>query len=99
VGDVGRTVMSLCHYRIADNKSLPLQDFLAEFKERPWLTTPQAEWDSERSLLLVTIEIEGDDPKLESEGVFDEVWDCVAAYFNFTSEKISFDILEAKLIS
>jgi len=75
-----------------------LKDFLAEFKQRPWLTNPQAEWDSERSLLLVTIETEGDDPKLESEGVFDEVWDCVQAYFNFSSERISFDILEAKLL-
>jgi hypothetical protein len=75
------------------------QDFPAEFKERPWLTNPQAEWDSERSLLVVTIETEGDDPKLESESVFDEVWDCVAAYFSFSSERISFDILEAKLIS
>jgi hypothetical protein len=76
-----------------------LQDFLAEFKERPWLTNPQAEWDSVRSLLLVTIETEGGDPKLESEGVFDEVWDCVAAHFNFSSERISFDILEARLIA
>ena len=76
-----------------------LQDFLAEFKERPWLINPQAEWDSDRSLLLVTIESEGDDPKVESEGVFDEVWDCVAAYFSFSSERISFNILEAKLIS
>jgi hypothetical protein len=75
-----------------------LHDFLAEFKERPWLTNPQAEWDSGRSLLLVTIETEGDDPKLESEGVFDEVWDCIAASFSFSSERISFDILEAKLI-
>jgi hypothetical protein len=75
-----------------------LQDFLAEFKERPWLTNPQTEWDSERSLLLITIETEGDDPKLESEGVVDEVWDCLAAYFSFSSERIGFDILEAKLI-
>ena len=75
-----------------------LQDFLAEFKERPWLTNPQTEWDSEKSLLSVTIETEGDDPKLESEGVVDEVWDCLAAYFSFSSERIGFDILEAKLI-
>lgn len=76
-----------------------LQDFLAEFKERPWLTNPKAEWDSERKLLLVTIETEGDDPKLEAEGVFDEVWDCVIAYFNFSSERVSFDILEAEFIA
>ncbi len=75
------------------------QDFLAEFKERPWLINPRAEWDSGRSLLLVTIETEGDNPKLESDGVLDEVWDCVQAYFSFSSERISFDILEVELIS
>jgi len=75
------------------------QDFLAEFKERPWLVNPKAEWDLERKLLLVTIMTEGDDPKLEAEGVFDEVWDCVIACFNFSSERISFDILEAELIA
>ena len=62
-----------------------LQDFLAEFKERPWLANPKAEWDSERKLLLLTIETEGNDPKLEAEAVLDEVWDCVIAYFNFSS--------------
>ena len=76
-----------------------LQDFLAEFKERPWLANPKAEWDSERKLLLVTIETEGNDPKLEAEAVFDEVWDCVIAYFNFSSDGISFDILEAEFIA
>ncbi|HZH29168.1 MAG TPA: hypothetical protein VEY11_00110 [Pyrinomonadaceae bacterium] len=75
-----------------------LQDFLAEFSERPWLMNPQAVWDAEQKVLLVTVETEGDDPKLESEGVFDEIWDCVIACFNFSSERISFNILEAGLI-
>ena len=75
-----------------------LQDFLAEFKERPWLTNPHAEWDSERDLLLVTIETEGADPKLEAEGVLDEIRDCVIAYFTFSSERISFNILEAESV-
>jgi hypothetical protein len=74
------------------------EDFLAEFKERPWLTNPQAGWDSGQSLLVVTVETEGDDPKLESEGVFDEVWDCAIACFNFSSERISFNVLEAGLV-
>ncbi len=65
--------------------------------ERLWLINPKAVWDSERSLLLVTIETEGENPKLESEGTFDEVWDCVVAAFK-SSETISFDILEAELI-
>jgi hypothetical protein len=76
-----------------------LQNFLTEFKKRPWLAHPKAEWDSERKLLLVTIETEGKDPKLEAEAVLDEVWDCVIAYFNFSSERIRFDILEAEFIA
>ena len=76
-----------------------LQDFIAEFQERQWLINPRVEWDSERKLLLITIVTEGDDPKFESEAVFDEIWDCVIAYFKFSSERISFDILEAELIT
>jgi hypothetical protein len=74
-----------------------LQDLLAEFNERPWLMNPQAEWDTVQKVLLVTVETEGDDPKLESEGAFDEIWDCVIACFSFSSERISFNILEAEL--
>jgi hypothetical protein len=65
--------------------------------ERPWLLNPRAEWDAERGRLLVTIETEGDDPKLESEGVFDEVWDCVIAAFD-ASGTISFDVLGAEAV-
>jgi hypothetical protein len=75
-----------------------LQDFFKEFDERPWLLKPQAKWDAEKKVLLVIVETEENDPKLESEGIFDEIWDCVIAYFNFSSEKISFKILEAVLI-
>jgi hypothetical protein len=75
-----------------------LQEFLAEFGERPWLINPQAVWDAGQKLLMVTAETEGDDPKLESEGVVDEMRDCVIAYFNFSSERISFNILEAELM-
>lgn len=75
-----------------------LQDFLAEFSERPWLMNPRAEWDAGQKLLVVTAETEGDDPKLEAEGAFDEMWGCVITYFTFSSERISFNILEAELI-
>ncbi len=93
-----RTKISVAGFKEGDIAE-GLRGFLAEFKERPWLTDPRAEWDAERGLLLVTIETEGDDPWLEAQGVADEVWDCVAAYFNFSSERISFDILEAKSIA
>ncbi len=41
-------------------KELRVTDFL-EFRERPDLANPAAEWDSERQLLLITIETEGND--------------------------------------
>ena len=69
--------------------------FRRYLRERPWLIEPIAEWDSQEKRLLVTIETEGDDPKLESKGAFDEVWDCVIAAFGFSSERITLDILEA----
>lgn len=46
----------------------------------------------------MTVETEGDDPRLEAEGVFDEVWDCVIAAFD-SSGTVSFDILEAVRLS
>jgi hypothetical protein len=64
--------------------------------ERPWLIEPKAEWDPQEARLLITIETEGDDPELESEGVFDEVWDCVIAAFRFSSERIAVRILGAQ---
>jgi hypothetical protein len=67
-------------------------------RERPWLTESRAEWNPLENQLLVTIQTEGDDPKLESEGVFDEVWDCAFAAFRFSSEQIVFDILEAQTV-
>jgi hypothetical protein len=92
-----RTKISVAGFNDAEIAE-SLRDFLAEFRGRPWLMNPQAEWDAERELLMVAVETEGDDPKLESEGVSDEIWDCVIAYFNFSSERISLHILEAELI-
>jgi hypothetical protein len=70
--------------------------FRRYLRERPWLVGPKAEWNAQENRLVVAIETEGDDPKLESEGAFDEVWDCVIAAFGFSSERIAFDILEAR---
>jgi len=50
-----------------------------------------------QSRLLVTIETEGDDPKLESERAFDEAWDRVLAAFH-VSGTVSFDILQAGVV-
>jgi hypothetical protein len=70
--------------------------FRQYLRERPWFIEPKAEWNPQENRLLVTVETEGDDPKLGSEGVFDEVWDCVIAAFRFSSERIAFNILEAQ---
>ena len=72
--------------------------FRQYLRERPWLTESRAEWNRLENQLLVTIQTEGDDLKLESEGVFDEVWDCAFAAFRFSSEQIVFDILEAQTV-
>ena len=73
--------------------------FRQYLRERPWLIEPKAEWNLRKNWLLVTIETEGDDPKLESEGAFDEVWDCVISAFSFSSERIAFNILEAQSVT
>ena len=75
-----------------------IANFRQYLSERPWLTESNAEWNPKEGLLVVTIETQGDNPKLESEGVFDEVWDCAIAAFRFSSEQIVFDILEAQRV-
>jgi hypothetical protein len=64
--------------------------------ERPWLIKPKAEWNTQEDRLVVTIETDGDDPKVETEGVFDEVWDCVIAAFTFSSERIVLKLLDTQ---
>ena len=54
------SIAGFTHGEIAEG----LGDFLAELRDRPWLINPRAEWASERTLLLVTIETEGDDPPI-----------------------------------
>jgi hypothetical protein len=83
-------------------KEAEVAEGLSSFREyisaRPWLLNPKADWDDEKNRLDVTIETEGDDPKLVAEGVFDEVWDCTIAAFD-SSGTVSFDILEAVRVS
>lgn len=74
-------------------------DFLAELRTRPWLVNPDAQWEPDRGRLVVSIETVGDNPQLESEAVLDDVWDCVIACFSFSSDRISFELLEARLVS
>jgi hypothetical protein len=78
--------------------SAGLPDFREYLDERLHLITPKVDWDAEQKVLLVTVETEGIDPHFESEATFDEVWDCVCGAFN-PAGTISFDILEAQLLS
>jgi hypothetical protein len=73
-----------------------IADFRRYLSERPWLTESRVGWNPLEGELLVTIKTEGEDAKLESEGVLDEVWDCAIAAFRFSSEQVAFDILEAQ---
>jgi hypothetical protein len=72
-----------------------LQDLLDEFVERPWLLAASAHWDGDRQRLVVSIDREGDSLAIQggdSGATFDEVWDCVIACFNFSSDGIHFDV-------
>jgi hypothetical protein len=92
-----RTTITVAGFK--DEEILPgLDDFRAEFNERKWIKNPRSQWDAERNLLVVTVEYYGDDVKFSSENALDEIRDCVIAYFNFSSDKITFDIPEATLI-
>ena len=73
---------------------LPL--LLEEFKHHPWLLTPEAKWDELNKQIEIMLEIEDMPPEIAREFAFDEVWDCVIATINFSSEGIKFDILEVK---
>jgi hypothetical protein len=92
-----RTKISVKGFSSADIAAC-LQDLQAELRERSWLINPQLAWDEAQSLLLITVETEGVDPSLESESIFDDVWDSVIACCDFGSARIKFDILEAKLV-
>jgi hypothetical protein len=59
------------------------------------------QWDEQRSRMLIIIESEGDDLRIqggEVGGVLDEVSDCVIACIHFEGERISFHVDEAKII-
>ena len=68
-------------------------------RERAWLIEPRAGWDAEEGRLTLTIDSEGDDPRAASSAACAAVWDCVMAAFAFSSEGISCDLLEARVVA
>jgi hypothetical protein len=77
-----------------------LQDLLAELAMRPWLLNAHARWDAERQRLVIVIERECESTAIggATEATLDEVWDCVIACFNFSSEGIHFDVDSSVLV-
>jgi hypothetical protein len=71
-----------------------LPHLLRYLSERPWLLNPKATWDAEGNRLIVEVGTEEIGSDVASEFAFDEIWDCVIAAINFSSDKIHFDILE-----
>jgi hypothetical protein len=76
-----------------------IPDLLAEFRERPWMLRPSASWDGHRGRLVVTVEGEGDDPNFWAKANLDQVWDCVIACINFSSEGIHFDVEDSAVVT
>lgn len=75
-----------------------LADLLAEFRERPWIIRPTASWNADRGRLVVTTHYEGDDVDYFGRAASDEVWDCVIACIDFSSEGIQFDLEESAVV-
>jgi hypothetical protein len=74
---------------------------LAEFRQRPWLLAYDAEWVGNESKLVVSVESEGDSLQIQggtAGGHLDEVWDCVIACLNFSSERIQFEVEESRFV-
>jgi hypothetical protein len=78
-----------------------LPHLVEEFSQRPWLLKTDACWDGGRSRLVVTVEAEGSDARVDG-GVgranLDEVWDCVIACFNFASDGIHVDVESSEVV-
>ena len=96
-----RTRVSVTGFNEAEVRE-GLPHLIEEFSQRPWLLKTEAFWDGERSRLVVTVEAKGSDARVDG-GVgganLDEVWDCVIACFNFTSDGIHFDVESSEVVS
>jgi hypothetical protein len=69
-----------------------LPDLIDELRARSWIIHPEASWDSDRERLVVTTHYQGIDADSLSRAAADEVWDCVIACVNFSSDGLHFSI-------
>ena len=85
----------------ADEVANSIDDLIEEFAARPWLLKSEAGWDAQCGRLVVIIESEGDDLRVQGGdvgGILDEVSDCVIACIHFEGERIRFHVDEAAFI-
>ncbi len=75
-----------------------LGDLHQELQQRHWIIRPDAYWDAGRSLVVVTTHYEGTDVDSVCRAASDEVWDCVIACLNFSSEEIQFTVEESSMV-
>jgi hypothetical protein len=68
-----------------------------EFNSRKWLLNPNAKWDEDKSLLIISIEYETNDLIGAEKAAKDEIWDCVIACINI-SGNIQFECMESRLL-
>ena len=92
-----RTRISVVGFTEAEVRNA-LADLLAEFRERPWIIRPAAFWDAKRTRLVVTTHYQGDDADYLGRVAADEVWDCVIACIDFSSEGVHFDLEESAVV-
>jgi len=74
---------------------------LEEFGQRPWLLICDAKWVAQGSKLVISVESEADSLAVLDGAVraahLDEVWDCVIACVEFSSE-IRFEVEESQVV-
>lgn len=72
-----------------------LADLLDEFRRRTWIVSPSASWDSVRKCLVICVGYDCDNIDGCRLAAKHEVWDCVVACLQFSSEEVSFAIEDA----
>src|SRR5205085_12350735 len=90
--------MSLIQTRISVSgfTEIEVRDQLAglvdELRQRSWIIKPAASWNPNRERLVITTHYEGTDVDAVTRAASDEIWDCVIACMNFSSQGIQFTI-------
>ena len=95
-----RTIISVAGLTV-EEVTASIDDLHTEFMARPWLLKADAKWNAERERLVITIESEGDDLRVDGgdvSGVLDEMSDCVIACIHFSGERISFSVDDAAIV-